>query len=76
MPNLSTIYNLILKSYRFKILSNGVFLNNKKITEFSEKLINEFNISVPNKFLPVKFLSGGNIQKVVLAREFIMNPKL
>ena len=42
----------------------------------SEKLIKKYSIVTPDPLCPVKLLSGGNIQKVVVAREFELSPKL
>ena len=41
-----------------------------------ERLIDEFGIRTPNGRLPVSSLSGGNMQKVIVAREFSSNPKV
>lgn len=48
----------------------------KKIKERSRVLIQEFTIKCDGEFAPVSTLSGGNIQKVVAAREFSSSPKL
>ena len=44
--------------------------------ENGEQLISEFNIIAPNGAIPVSALSGGNMQKVVVARELSSSPKL
>jgi simple sugar transport system ATP-binding protein len=61
--------NLISVLYNSEF-SNGPFLNIKKINIRSEELIQDFLIKVASPQVPVKMLSGGNIQKVVVAREF------
>lgn len=48
----------------------GLFLNHKKINRFIDDCIKEFEITCDDRNSPVKMLSGGNIQKVVIAREF------
>jgi simple sugar transport system ATP-binding protein len=53
--NLPISTNLILKDYRKQPLSRGPFLNRTSIGQFAER--------------PVRLLSGGNLQKVILARE-------
>ncbi len=68
-PNLSIAENLILKSYDNKLFSGPVFLNFDAIQKFAEKLVKDFEILCSSVNVPVKFLSGGNLQKVVLARE-------
>ena len=42
----------------------------------AEKLISKFNIITPSRDTPVKLLSGGNIQRLILARETSGKPKL
>lgn len=68
-PNLSVAENLVLKSYDSSPFSNSVFLNFDAIQKFAERLVKDFEILCPSVKVPVKFLSGGNLQKVVLARE-------
>ena len=62
--------NLISVSYNSRELSRGPFMDLKKIERRSEDLIQEFQIKADSPRIPVKMLSGGNIQKVVVAREF------
>ena len=56
--------------------SGKVFLRTKDIESTAKSLVEEFNIVARSPRTPVKMLSGGNIQKVVVAREFSSNPKL
>ena len=49
---------------------SGIFLNGKKQKEITEEMIKEFEISCDSQDEAIRFLSGGNIQKVVVAREF------
>lgn len=67
--NLPISTNLILKDYRKEPLSRGPFLNRTSIGQFAERLINVFQIATPSAERPVRLLSGGNLQKVILARE-------
>lgn len=48
----------------------GVHINKKKIKQRTDKLIKEFDIRIPSGDLPAGNLSGGNMQKMVIAREF------
>ena len=75
-PGLSVEENLILKYYHKPPFSKGVFLNTKFISEWSRKLVNEYGIMTPSLKTPVGVLSGGNIQRLILARELSMKPKL
>lgn len=48
----------------------GVHINREKVKERTNKLIDEFDIRTPSGDLPAGNLSGGNMQKMVIAREF------
>lgn len=76
IPNMSVGENLILKNYRRPPFSNWLFLNLPFIHERTERLISEYNIVTPSKETPAKLLSGGNIQKLILAREISEKPRL
>jgi simple sugar transport system ATP-binding protein len=76
VPILSSIENSILKNFRRKPISNGFLINYTRAKEYTYKLINEYNIMIPNIYAPVKYLSGGNLQKLLLARELSENPIL
>ena len=52
------------------------FLRMRAIGELSKRLIQEFHIKCDDAFQPVRMLSGGNMQKVVAAREFSLSPHL
>ncbi|MFZ2360291.1 MAG: ABC transporter ATP-binding protein [Anaerolineae bacterium] len=67
--NLPISSNLILKDYRKEPLSRGPFLNRTSIGQFAQRLIGAFQIATPSAERPVRLLSGGNLQKVILARE-------
>lgn len=54
----------------------GPFFNKKKIDTFVERCIKEFEIACDDKDEPVRMLSGGNIQKVIVAREFLSGANL
>ena len=67
--NLPLSDNLIMKAYRRHPLSSGPFLLRNAIEEFTERLIGIFQIAAPSPGTPVRMLSGGNLQKTILARE-------
>ena len=69
IPVLPVRDNLILKNYRREPISSGVFLNKAKVQSYSAERINEYGIKVPDVNMPIQLLSGGNQQKVILARE-------
>ncbi|TFH66156.1 MAG: hypothetical protein E4G90_05005 [Gemmatimonadales bacterium] len=76
VPALSIRENLILKKYRYFPFSHGELLNNKEIEKNAHRAMSDYQITAPSCETPVKLLSGGNIQKVVLARELSENPSL
>ena len=76
VPNLPISDNVIIKSYREQPISSGPFLRASAIAEFARKLIDRFQIATPNLRTPVRLLSGGNLQKTLLAREISIGPRL
>jgi simple sugar transport system ATP-binding protein len=61
--------NLSMKKYRTPELSDHNIVNRSHIRIFAKKLIDQFTIKTPTQNTEAKFLSGGNIQKTILARE-------
>ncbi len=70
-PNLSVAENLFLRRKERKI-----WFNKASIYEHARRYIEEYKIKTPSPATAVKYLSGGNMQKVVIAREFSLEPKL
>ena len=68
--DLSVQYNAIADRFDKKENMNGIFLDKKKAKSITDALIKEFEISCDSQDEAIRFLSGGNIQKVVVAREF------
>ncbi|MEH7223235.1 ABC transporter ATP-binding protein [Bacillus sp. JJ1566] len=68
--------NLILDVYKDSQYRVGPFLNQKKLKEFSKELVRKFDVRVDSEEQLAGSLSGGNLQKVVIARELNKNPKL
>ena len=76
VPNLPISDNVILKGYRDPPLARGPFLIGRSIADFAQNLIATFNIAAPDHRTPVRLLSGGNLQKTILAREISAEPDL
>lgn len=74
--NLSVSDNLAIKSYRNPPLSGKFFLKRKKMREQAQKSVQRFSILTPSVDQPVRKLSGGNLQKVILAREIGSQPRV
>jgi simple sugar transport system ATP-binding protein len=68
--------NLILREVNQRPFSRSGFLNFRAISRQSEELIEQYNVKTPSQDTPVKNLSGGNIQKLLLARELSRKPKV
>lgn len=75
-PNLSVTDNVIMKQYRHPPITHNGMLNLNTATRFAEGLKEEYDIIVPNVETPVRLLSGGNLQRVILAREISGKPNL
>ncbi len=76
VKDFSVAENFILQDHGRKPYSNGIFLNFKYIAEHARQLISDFNVKTPSSDTPAKNLSGGNIQKLILARELARNPQV
>lgn len=66
--------NLIVDRYFAAPYKKGLMLDYHLIESKGKELIKQFGILTPNGKLPVSSLSGGNMQKVIVAREFSSNP--
>ena len=73
-PNLSVTDNVIMKNYRKPPISKGGLLDMNAATTFAKELKAAYDIIVPTVNTPVRLLSGGNLQRVILAREISGNP--
>jgi len=75
VPGMTLRENLILKSYRSSDFCKWSILNEKAAYENACKAMKEYNISAPHDGTAAKNLSGGNIQRLVLARELSGCPR-
>jgi simple sugar transport system ATP-binding protein len=75
-PSLSLASNIVLKSYRGPEASRGPILRLRQIGEIARRLIERYDVRVAGPAVPARQLSGGNLQKVVLAREFSGEPRV
>ena len=65
--------NMMLKNYRS---SKGIFVDHKTAQEQADKIVEQLEISTPSTDTPVRRLSGGNVQKVLLGREMLADPNV
>jgi len=68
--------NLILLDHGEKRFCRNGFLRFSEINQSCKKLVAEYTVKTPTVDTPAKNLSGGNIQKLILARELSGNPKV
>jgi simple sugar transport system ATP-binding protein len=73
-PSLSIAVNLALRSYRQQGL--GPFLRLGRMRQRADEIIRKYGIKAPGANTEAHHLSGGNLQKLVLAREFEGDPKV
>ena len=69
VPTLSVSENLMLRGYRYAPFSRGGLLDAGAARRFAEASIKDYSVSTPSLTTRTGLLSGGNIQKLVLARE-------
>ncbi len=68
--------NAILGIHRNTEFKKSLGLDYRKIREHAKRLIKEFDVRTPNEKVYAKSLSGGNQQKLIIAREFDREPNL
>jgi simple sugar transport system ATP-binding protein len=75
-PSLSVASNAVLKSYRRTPISRGPVVSPRRVREAGVALIEGYDVKTPGPATPARNLSGGNLQKLVLGREFQGNPRV
>ena len=68
--------NIIADRYYKPSMKKGLLLDQKKIDSLADELIQEYKVKCDNRTQPIRMLSGGNMQKVVTAREFTAGASL
>jgi len=76
VPGLGATYNLILKNYRKPGSKRSFVIRHSDVQKQTSDLINKFSVRLSDPSLPVRFLSGGNLQRLLLAREISSHPRL
>ena len=71
--NMSIIDNMALRSYR---KGRSIFVNKKKPKALADTIIRDLEVVTPSDMTPVRRLSGGNVQKVLVGREISSSPKV
>jgi len=75
-PDFTLEENLLLKSHRSPPLAAHGVLQRRAIAAYAERLLAEFDVRAGSGKVPAGQLSGGNLQKLVLARELSRDPRL
>ncbi len=68
--------NMILEDHHKSPYSRGIFFDFRAIKNDAKRLVQEFNVKTPTVDTPIKNLSGGNIQKLIMARELWRRPNV
>jgi simple sugar transport system ATP-binding protein len=74
--NLSVAENLILKCYRDPPICRGFFLDSDAIEAHADELVRAYDVKTPAIQTRTRLLSGGNLQKLILAREISSKPSV
>lgn len=69
--NMDIIDNMMLRSYR---KNKSIFLERKQPKSLARKIIQDLEVVTPSETTPVRRLSGGNVQKVLVGREIAASP--
>ncbi|HZK41593.1 MAG TPA: ABC transporter ATP-binding protein, partial [Clostridia bacterium] len=73
VPSLDMVDNIMLKSYR---KNKSFFVDRRTPQKVAERLVEDLEIVTPDVFTPIRKLSGGNVQKVLVGREIDSAPRL
>ena len=69
--NMDIVDNMMLRSYR---KGHSMFVDRKKPGDLANKIVDELEVATPSTHTPVRRLSGGNVQKVLVGREIAAAP--
>jgi simple sugar transport system ATP-binding protein len=75
-PNLSITDNVIMKKYQVEPIGHGLTVDGAAADRFANELKLVYDIIVPSIKTQARLLSGGNLQRVILAREMSAKPKV
>ncbi|MGV8982878.1 ABC transporter ATP-binding protein [Clostridium sp.] len=73
VASMGMVDNLLLKDYHKQ---KGFFIDRKPVVIKAKEMVDKFEIKTPDIYHPIKYLSGGNIQKILVGRELSMFPKI
>jgi len=76
VPSLGVMDNAILRVYKEQQVGRAGFLNWKAVRNFTGSLLSQFDVKAASMETPVKLLSGGNQQKLLVGRELATGPQV
>ena len=76
IPQMKIFENVALNNFKSSNFFNKGLINEKKIKEHARKILSDFSVNTDNVELKSQFLSGGNLQKLIIGRELITSPEL
>ena len=76
VPEMTLEENVLLSlNFKSEFTKNNL-INFNNISDYTKKIIKEFNVSAPSSISKAGELSGGNLQKFIIGREILSNPDL
>lgn len=76
IPQMKIFENVALNNFKSSNFFNNGLINENRIKEHAKKIVSDFNVNTDNIELKSQFLSGGNLQKLIIGRELITSPDL
>lgn len=76
VPGLDAVENMLLKSYNQPEFSGRWLIRRQAAEEQTAGIVRQYNVKLAGLNQPVRSMSGGNLQKLLLAREIAANPRL
>ncbi len=75
VPDLSLADNALLSAFQHGLVSKGL-IQRSKVQALAQEIIRRFGVKTSGPHAPARSLSGGNLQKFILGREILQQPKL
>ena len=76
VPQMKIFENVALNNFKSSNFFKNGLINENKIKQHAKKIVSDFNVNTDNIELKSQFLSGGNLQKLIIGRELITSPDL